>query len=50
MTVEERLAHLEKLMEILMDDPALRHKIVVAELMAKRSKNPTRIEIKANYQ
>jgi hypothetical protein len=50
MTVEERLAQLEKLMEILMDEPAMQHKIAVAELMSKRSKNPTRIEIKANYQ
>lgn len=33
-----------------MDDPAVRHKVTVAKLMAKRNKNPTRIEIKANYQ
>jgi TusA-related sulfurtransferase len=50
MTIEERLAHLEEIIEILMDDPAVRHKIVVAKLMAKRNKNPTKIEIKANYQ
>jgi hypothetical protein len=50
MTVEERLTQLEEIIEILMDDPTLRHKIVVAKLMANRNKNPTRIEIKANYQ
>jgi hypothetical protein len=50
MTVEERLAQLEEIIEIMMDDPTLRHKIAVAKLMANRNKNPTRIEIKANYQ
>lgn len=50
MTIEERLAQLEEIIEILMDDPAVRHKVTVAKLMANRNKNPTRIEIKANYQ
>ena len=50
MTVEERLAQLEEIIEILMDDPAVKHKIAVARLMAKRNKNPIRFEIKANYQ
>jgi TusA-related sulfurtransferase len=50
MTVEERLTQLEEIIEILMDDPAVTHKITVAKLMANRNKNPTKIEIKANYQ
>jgi TusA-related sulfurtransferase len=50
MTVEERLAQLEEIIEIMMDDPAVNHKITVARLMAKRNKNPIRFEIKANYQ
>ena len=31
MTVEERLAQLEEIIEIMMDDPVLRHKIAVAK-------------------
>jgi hypothetical protein len=50
MTVEERLAKLEALMEVLMDDPAVRHKIEVARLIAGRNMNPLMFEIKANYQ
>lgn len=50
MTVEERLAKLEALVELLVDDPAIRHKIEVARLKAGSNKNPLRFEIKANYQ
>jgi|TARA_B110000503_G_scaffold116122_1_gene174929 predicted nucleic acid-binding Zn ribbon protein len=50
MTVEDRLAYLEEIMEVIMDDPALRHKIIVAKL--KKEVKPSTIvyEIKANYQ
>ena len=50
MTVEERLAKLEAIIEVLMDDPAVRHKLEVAKLMSGRNLNPLRFEIKANYQ
>ena len=50
MTVEERLSKLEALIEILMSDPAVRHKVEVARLMAGSNKNPIHFEIKANYQ
>lgn len=50
MTVEERLAKLEAIVEVLMDDPVVRHKIEVARLMAGSNKNPIHFEIKANYQ
>lgn len=49
MTTEERLERLEQLLEILMDDPAVRHKIAVAKLQAGRNKNPLMFEIKPNY-
>lgn len=50
MTIEEQLEKLETIMEVLMDDPAVRHKIEVARLMSGRNMNPIRFEIKANYQ
>jgi hypothetical protein len=50
MTVEERLAKLEAIVELLLDDPVVRHKIEVARLMSSSNKNPLRFEIKANYQ
>jgi hypothetical protein len=50
MTVEERLAKLEAIIEILMEDPAFRHKIEVARLMSGSNKNPIHFGIKANYQ
>jgi len=50
MTVEERLSKLEALIEILMSDPAVRHKVEVARLMAGSNKNQIHFEIKANYQ
>jgi len=50
MTVEERLAKLEAIVELLIDDPVIRHKIEVARLMSGSNKNPLRFEIKANYQ
>ena len=50
MTIEERLAKLEAIIEVLMDDPAVRHKLEVAKLMSGRNLNPLRFEIKANYQ
>ena len=50
MTVEERLAKLEAIVELLIDDPAIRHKIEVARLQAGSNKNPLRFEIKATYQ
>ena len=50
MSTEERLAKLEALFEILMDDPVVRHKIEVARLTSRRNKNPLTFEIKPNYQ
>lgn len=50
MTLEERVKKLEAILEILMEDPAIQHKIVVAQLMAGRNKNPITFEIKPNYQ
>ena len=50
MTLEERVEKLETIVAILMDDPAVRHKIEVARLQAGRNKNPITFEIKANYQ
>lgn len=50
MTVEERLAKLEAIVELLIDDPTFRHKIEVARLMSGRNTNPLKFEIKANYQ
>jgi hypothetical protein len=44
------LAKLEAIIEILMEDPAFRHKIEVARLMSGSNKNPIHFEIKANYQ
>ena len=49
-TLEERVQKLEAILEILMEDPMLQHKIVVAQLMAGRNKNPITFEIKPNYQ
>ena len=49
-TIEERVEKLEAILEILMDDPYVRHKIEVARLQAGRNKNPITFEIKANYQ
>lgn len=50
MTKEERLAKIEAIIEILMDDPAVRHKIEVARLKQGINQNSIRFEIKANYQ
>jgi hypothetical protein len=49
LTTEERLTRLEQIIEILMEDPAIRHKLEVAKLQAGRNKNPITFEIKPNY-
>ena len=50
MTLEERVKKLEAILQILMEDPTIQHKILVAESMAGRNKNPILFEIKPNYQ
>lgn len=50
MTLEERLAKLEAIVELLMDDATIKHKIEIARLQSGRNKNPLLFEIKPNYQ
>lgn len=47
--LEQRVARLEKLLDILLSDPNMQHAFRVAELRANRTTKQSNYEVKANY-
>lgn len=47
--LEERVARLEKLLDVLLSDPNMQHAFRVAELKANRTTKESNYKVKANY-
>lgn len=47
--LEERVARLEKLLDVLLSDPNMQHAFKVAELKANRTTKESNYKVKANY-